>query len=186
MLSPTWLFAVPAVTCASLALAIFGVAGVGGLRGASGFPYIGNYWLILAGGLLTVAHSAALLAAAANLYGIREGYRRYSGWSKAFARWASLESMLIIGALCLLVGVGILAAIFSYWSANRFQPILDALPAVLGTALAVMGAQNILGGFLIAIVNGNDAEFLRPVPSSPRPAPIRKTINPAPLRNEAA
>ena len=28
----------------------------------------------------------------------------------------------------------------------------------------VIGAQNILGGFLIAIVNGNDAEFVRPAP----------------------
>ena len=157
MLSPTWLFAVPAAMFAALALAILSLAGIGALQGASRSSYIGNYWFILAGGLLTVAHSAVLLAAAGNLYGIREGYRRRSDWSKAFARWVSLEMMLIAGAVCVLVGGGILAALLSYWSAHHFEPILNVFPAVLGTSLMVIGAQNILGGFLIAIVNGNDA-----------------------------
>ena len=65
--------------------------------------------------------------------------------------------MLIAGAVCVLVGGGVLAALLSYWSAHHFEPILNVFPAVLGTSLMVIGAQNILGGFLIAIVNGNDA-----------------------------
>jgi len=162
MLSPTWLFAAPAVMAAGLALGILALAGVGALQGSS--AYVGNYWIILAGGLLTVAHSAAVLAAAGNLYGVREGYRRRSDWSKAFARWGSLEVMLIAGAVCVLVGGSILAGVLSYWSSHRFVPLLNVLPAVLGTSLLVIGAQNILGGFLIAIVNGNDADFVRPAP----------------------
>jgi glycosyltransferase involved in cell wall biosynthesis len=186
MLSPTWLFAVPAATFAAFALAILSLAGFGALRGASWSSYIGNYWLILTGGLLTVAHSAALLGAAGNLYGIREGYRRASNWSKAFARWASLETMLIAGAVCVLAGGGTLAALFSYWSARHFQPMLNVLPAVLGTSLMVIGAQNILGGFLIAIVNGNDANFIRPAHSPLAAAPVQAGATPAPFRNEAA
>jgi hypothetical protein len=147
---------------AGLALGILALAGVGALQGSS--AYVGNYWIILAGGLLTVAHSAAVLAAAGNLYGVREGYRRRSDWSKAFARWGSLEVMLIAGAVCVLVGGSILAGVLSYWSSHRFVPLLNVLPAVLGTSLLVIGAQNILGGFLIAIVNGNDADFVRPAP----------------------
>ncbi|HEU4379132.1 MAG TPA: glycosyltransferase family 2 protein [Hyphomicrobiaceae bacterium] len=162
MLSPTWLFAAPAVMAAGLALGILALAGVGALQGSS--AYVGNYWIILAGGLLTVAHSAAVLAAAGNLYGVREGYRRRSDWSKAFARWGSLEVMLIAGAVCVLVGGSILAGVLSYWSSHRFVPLLNVLPAVLGTSLLVIGGQNILGGFLIAIVNGNDADFVRPAP----------------------
>ena len=137
MLSPTWLFAVPSAVFAAIALAIFTLAGLGALEGGSRFSYIGNYWSILAGGLLTVAHSAALLAAAGNLYGIREGYRRRSDWSKTFARWASLETMLIAGAVCVLVGGGILAALFSYWSAHRFEPHSERLAC---------GARNLAHG----------------------------------------
>jgi len=162
MLSPTWLFAAPGVIFAGLALAILALAGVDAVQGAP--SYVGNYWVILAGGLLTVAHSALLLAAAGNLYGVREGYRRHSDLSKTFARWVSLEMMLIAGAVCVLAGGGILAGVLGYWSAQRFVPLLNVLPAVLGTSLLVIGAQNILGGFLIAIVNGNDADFVRPAP----------------------
>jgi len=47
MLSPTWLFAAPAVMAAGLALGILALAGVGALQGSS--AYVGNYWIILAG-----------------------------------------------------------------------------------------------------------------------------------------
>jgi hypothetical protein len=150
---------------AGLALGILALAGVGALQGSS--PYVGNYWVILAGGLLTVAHSALLLAAAGNLYGIREGYRRRNDRSRTFAPWISLETMLIAGAVCVLAGSSILAGVLGYWSAQRFVPLLNVLPAVLGTSLIVIGAQNILGGFMIAIVNGNDADFVRPAPIMP-------------------
>jgi glycosyltransferase involved in cell wall biosynthesis len=182
MLSPTWLFAAPAAMFVALAMTIFGLAGIAALQGA--FTYIGNYWFILAGGLLTVAHSAALLAAAGNLYGIREGYRRRSDWSKTFASWVSLETMLVAGAVCLLAGGGILGGVFSYWSAQSFEPMLNVLPAVLGTSLMVIGAQNILGGFLIAIVNGNDADYVRPTPSPVLSAPIQPSGAPTLLTNE--
>jgi glycosyltransferase involved in cell wall biosynthesis len=182
MLSPTWLFAAPAAMFVALAMTIFGLAGIAALQGA--FTYIGNYWFILAGGLLTVAHSAALLAAAGNLYGIREGYRRRSDWSKTFASWVSLETMLVAGAVCLLAGGGILGGVLSYWSAQSFEPILNVLPAVLGTSLMVIGAQNILGGFLIAIVNGNDADYVRPTPSPVLSAPIQPSGAPTLLTNE--
>ncbi len=186
MLSPTGLFAAPSAVLAAIALVIFTLASLGALEGGSRFSFIGNYWLILAGGLLTVAHSAALLAAAGNLYGIREGYRRRNDWSKRFARWASLETMLIAGAVCVMTGGGILAALFTYWSAHRFEPILTVLPAVLGTSLMVIGAQNILGGFLMAIVNGNDAEFIRLAPSPSHGIPVQATASPASITNEAA
>jgi hypothetical protein len=34
------------------------------------------------------------------------------------------------------------------------------LPAVVGTLLITLGAQTIFGGFLLAIINGNEARFL--------------------------
>ena len=86
MLSPTWLFAVPSAMFAAIALVVFALAGLGALQGGSRSSYIGNYWLILAGGLLTVAHSAALLAAAGNLYGFVK-VSTAKGWGQDVARW---------------------------------------------------------------------------------------------------
>ena len=48
-----------------------------------------------------------------------------------------------------------------YWSQHHFPAIRSALPAAVGAALLVVGAQNALGGFLLAIINGHEAEFLK-------------------------
>ena len=69
-------------------------------------------------------------------------------------------------------------------SAQRFVPLFNVLPAVLGTSLVVIGAQNILGGFLIAIVNGNDADFVRPAPISATSVPASRSAGLVP--NEVA
>jgi len=186
MLSPVWLFAVPGLVLAAVALTILGLAELASLRGAAQASVFGNYWVILAGGLLTVSHSAGLLAAATSLYGIRQGYRRRSTRSDTFGRWVSLEAMLVIGIACILAGLGILGAIVSYWSTHRFEPIASVLPAVLGTSLAVIGAQNVLGGFLLAIVNGNDADFAKGSTVAPPPGSDAGGQNINPVSHEAA
>jgi glycosyltransferase involved in cell wall biosynthesis len=186
MLSPSWLFAVPAVLLAVLALTILAAAGLAALEWPARPAYFGNSWVILAGGLLTIAHSAALMAVTGNIYGIREGYRRHSGRSRALARWISLESMLIVGALCVLVGGVILVTLLGYWSAHRFEPMRNVLPGVLGTSLVVIGMQNALSGFLLAIVNGNNAEFMRSSVASPAPGPMEARSELTPVTNRAA
>jgi glycosyltransferase involved in cell wall biosynthesis len=164
MLSPAWIFAIPAAVLGALALVILAASAGAALQGGSQTSMFGNYWVILAGGLLTISHTAGLLAAAGHSYGVREGYREWSGTSKALAKWISLESMLIAGGVCLLVGLGSLGYIVSYWSAHRFEAIVNVLPAVLGTSLVVIGSQNVLGGFLLSIINGNDADFMKAAP----------------------
>jgi Glycosyl transferase family 2 len=186
MLSPVWLFAVPAAALSALALTILCVAGLAAFRGTFQTSVFGNYWVILAGGLLTVSHTAALLSSAGNLYGIREGYRRRSDRLQAVEKWVSLESMLIAGIACMLTGFGVLGYLLSYWSVHRFEPIVSVLPAVLGTALVVIGAQNVLGGFLLSIINGNDADFMKA--SSARPLAMSAPVaaSRVPLSQEAA
>jgi glycosyltransferase involved in cell wall biosynthesis len=161
MLSPTWLFALPALLLAAMSLSIFAIAGMASLQVAASASPFGNYWVVLAGGMLSVAHLSFLLAIAGDIYGVREGYRRPGGWVDDVAGWMTLERMLIAGALCLLAGLAILGSVLAYWSAHKFEPILNVLPAVLGTTLVVIGAQNALGGFLLAILGGNEAKFLQ-------------------------
>jgi hypothetical protein len=48
-----------------------------------------------------------------------------------------------------------LAAVVLYWRAHGSEPLQNVLPAVAGTALLCIGAQNVLSGFLIAVLGGD-------------------------------
>jgi hypothetical protein len=116
--------------------------------------------------MIGLSHIAGLLAAATHFYGIREGYRRPVSRTAPMARWISLESMLASGVAAAESGFAILLTLFSYWTQHGYTMIGTVLPAVTGTTLIVVGAQNVLGGFLLAIINGHEAEFLKEKPES--------------------
>jgi len=179
MLSPHWLFGAPAALGLALALVILTTAGLKWALWPEDPVVLGNYWMIFAGALLTVSHIALVLALAGQLYGFKQEYRRPGRVALALSRYLTLETMLVGGFLALLAGTATLAAVFVYWSANDQLRIDSVFPAVLGTALLAVGAQNILGGFLLAIVGGNAAAFLEEhagqrhagsVPAIPLPA----------------
>ncbi len=160
MLSPTWAFAVPAILAAMLSLSIWGFAAAEELKGEGATALFGNYWVVLAGGLLSLSHMGGLFAAATHLHGRRQGYRLASKWETRFKNWISLETMLVAGVLVFAAGLTILLSVVGYWSQRHFGVIGNVLPAVMGTTLVVLGAQNVLGGLLLAIINGHEAEFL--------------------------
>ncbi len=161
MLSPAWLFAGPALVGAAFALPILILATRYFISGESATTTFGNYWVILCAAILSVSHLAGLMALAAHLYGVREGYRPRKTASRTLARWVSLETMLIMGAASMALGLALLSAVLWYWSIRRYAAIYSVLPAVFGTLLMTLGAQNIFGGFLLAIIGGNEAQFLR-------------------------
>lgn len=173
MLSPIWLFAVPAGLLAAVSIGILAYASGALLVGTTQTSPIGNYWVILAGAMLAVAHLAGLLAATSHVYGVREGYRLRTGLSQRIGSWISLESMLIVGGLLIVTGLAILSFVLAYWSANRFAPILSVLPAILGTTSVVIGTQTVFGGFLLSIIAGNEANFLKPTAAPPAGAAVR-------------
>jgi hypothetical protein len=160
MLSPAWLFAGPAACLGGCGLAILLFASWSALSGAGARMPVGNYWIVLAGAMLGLSHIGGVLAAATSIYGMREGYRLPSTWTGPLGRWVTLESMLLAGMSSILVGLAWLFGVVAYWSAFDFHPIGNVLPAVIGTTLLVLGGQNVLGGFLLAILNGNEARFL--------------------------
>jgi glycosyltransferase involved in cell wall biosynthesis len=162
MLSPYWLFALPAGLLGSVSLAILMTMTVAWLCQAE-LTRLGNYWAILAGSTLTLSHIGIVLALTGQLYGIRERYRAAPRFLKFLAPWLTLESMLIAGLGTIAAGLAILIGIFVYWSAHSHEPIANVLPAVAGTCAVAIGTQNILGGFLLAIVSGNEAAFLKDV-----------------------
>ena len=160
MLSPTWLFAIPAAVLATFGLVVLAAVSGATLLGLDGRFFLGNYWSILAGATVGLGHSCGVLAVATHLYGVREGYRRAGRRTARWARRVSLETMLLSGMGAMLAGIGLLSAVVWYWSEHRYEPIGTVLPAVIGTTLLVVGMQNALGGFLLAVIGGNEADFL--------------------------
>ena len=169
MLSPSALFAVPAALGAAISLAILLMASYAATAWPPGTSMFGNYWVILAASLLSVSHIAALLALAAHLYGVREGYRNPGKWTPRLSRWVTLETMLVAGAGSFLAGLAILTAVVVFWSARSFEPTYSVFPAVIAALFMTLGTQNALGGFILAIVNGNDSRFLNIQPAKETP-----------------
>jgi glycosyltransferase involved in cell wall biosynthesis len=162
MLSPYWLFAVPAGLLGTVSLAILMTMTVAWLSNAE-MTRFGNYWAILAGSSLALSHIGIVLGLAGQLYGIRERYRVAPGFLKSLVPWLTLETMLVAGLGAIAAGLAILIGVVVYWSAHNLGPIANVLPAVAGTCAIAIGMQNMLGGFLLAIVSGNEAEFLKEV-----------------------
>ncbi len=159
MLSPTWVFGVPAIAGSIVSLALL-FAAVMHVLVPGAFPAVGNYWAILAAAGLGLSHMAAILAAAGNLYGVRAGYRLQNPLTRQLMRLLSLESMLIAGAGLIVGGLAVLAVVLWQWQERDFAATYSVVPALVGTLLLTLGFQNVLGGFLLAIVGGNEARFM--------------------------
>ena len=116
-----------------------------------------------------------VLALAGQIYSVREGYRQAPPWLVRLSGWITLETMIIAGLGCWAIGLAILASVVAAWSARGFGPADSVLPAVLGVLFLTLGAQNILGAFLLAILGGNEAKFLK-VPVEPAPSAAQAPV----------
>jgi glycosyltransferase involved in cell wall biosynthesis len=159
MLSPTWVFGVPAVAAMGLASAILTVALCFWLGIIQGETPFGTSWTIASGFLFTTGHLALIMAFATHFHGVRMGYRRLR---PAFARHAdklTLETMLIAGGLLIAASLAGFGVIGAYWSASGFPALPTTLPLVLAAVAGTTGAQTVFGGFLLSIIAGHDARL---------------------------
>jgi hypothetical protein len=166
MLSPTWIFTVPATAGALAALVIFAGALINALAPDLGLSFFGNYWVIAASTLASISHLAFILSMTGHLHGIKAGYRRSGNGTALLGRLLTLETMLISGLAFILAGTAILTMVTLSWSARDFSATYSVLPAVAGALLVTLGIQNVFGGFLLAIVGGNEARFLDGAPAA--------------------
>ena len=160
MLSPTWVFGVPALLAMLAALAIFCLAGLHESGVLPGIDSFGTGWTILAGFLLTVGHFAAIMAVATHFHGVRSGYRSLRPALERWSRVLTLETALMAGAALILLSVLGLLAILLRWRAGGFVALPSVLPLVLSLAIGAVGVQTALGGFLLSIIAGHDAAFV--------------------------
>jgi glycosyltransferase involved in cell wall biosynthesis len=161
MLSPTWVFGVPAVLAMGVATVVFLVAlcHLFGLLPGPG-PF-GTSWAIVAGFLFSIGHLALIMAMTSHCYGVREGYRAPHHGALTFARILTLEKLLLAGAAMVLAGTIGFGGIVVYWGHSSYAALPNTMPLVLVSMLSTIGMQTILGSFLTATVAGNNAVFVK-------------------------
>lgn len=164
MLSPTWVFGVPALLALALATVIFCV-GFGHYAGILAGPSIfGVSWSIIGGFLATLGHFGLIMAVATHFYGVNRGFRLMRPVLKKHSDVLTLEMMLLSGLAFVLIGAGGLAAVGIGWGQSGFTALSNPLPLILSATFGAIGLQNILGGFMLAIIAGNESQF------APKPA----------------
>lgn len=157
MLSPTWLFGVPALIAGLVAACIFLLA-LCQTAGLLDRVVVGQSWLLFGTTLTSIAHLSALLGLASSLYGRRQGYRT----SVPAARFLTFEVMLVAGLVLCAAGIVGFGLIFENWTSHGFLPAASLLPALISALALSLGTQNIFGAFLLAIIGGNEANFMAP------------------------
>lgn len=161
MLSPTWLFAVPGMAAAASGLLILLIAAVH-LLGLTGPIPFGESWIVIGALLVSVGHMAGMMAIASHLYGVRAGYRLPKRWHHAARRLLTLEACVIAGGSMMLSSVTAMAAIAVYWGAGSFAALPSILPVAIAGVTGTIGLQTLFGGFLLAVIGGNEASFISP------------------------
>jgi hypothetical protein len=159
MLSPTWLFGVPGVAAFCVGLLILAVALLRSL-GLTGPTPFGESWIVVGALLAAVGHMAGLMAIASHLYGVRAGYRLPKRSLSAARHVLTLETCVIAGVSLIAGSVAAMAGIAVYWGAGSFAALPSILPVALAGVTGAIGLQTLFGGFLLAVIAGNEASFL--------------------------
>jgi hypothetical protein len=161
MLSPTWLFGVPAIAALGMGLAIL-VTAVLHAVGLIGPIRFGESSIVIGVLLVSAGHMAAMMALASHLYGLREGYRLNKRWLWRLRKLMTLEACLVVGFGLIALSIIALTVVVTYWGRAGFLALPSILPVALAGLTGTLGLQTLLGGFLLAVISGNEAEFLRP------------------------
>lgn len=161
MLSPSWLFFIPSLVFGMLGLIIFVslllqpeevVVHISGLS-------FGDHWLMIAGMLLVASHQGVLFGLATTLYGIREGYRQPGKLLKVVYKYITLERMIVLGLFLILIGAALFVSVLVAWSNRNFNGLDQLRQVYAATIFGLIGLQNFFGSFLLAIIDGNEAEI---------------------------
>ncbi|MFM5884562.1 MAG: hypothetical protein ACKOQ3_04410, partial [Novosphingobium sp.] len=159
MLSPSWAFGVPAFALMAAATVILTVAVLHFIGVIPQEVFFGDSWTIVAGFMLTTGHIGLIMQAATHFYGVKQGYRELNPLFGRMARVLTLEHALVIGGALLLLSAACLAAIGVWWRDLGFAALPTTVPLVCAVTIGAIGLQTALGGFLLAVISGNEAQF---------------------------
>lgn len=160
MLSPTWVFGVPALLAMTLACLILSISALHALGMLPGAGVFGVSWTIIGGFLLTLGHFAAIMALATHFHGVKLGYRQLRPSLARRSNLLTLEHALISGALLMVISAVGFGVVGWDWITSGFIAPTSILPVTLSAAAGVLGLQNVMGGFLVAIIGGHETRYI--------------------------
>jgi glycosyltransferase involved in cell wall biosynthesis len=157
LLSPTWLFFVPATAMLGLGLALLTVLLLAGDAQMARFgPFvIGNHWAIAGSALVVIGVQTAIMGLLALLYSYREGLRRPGPAASAFFSRSRLEFWLLTGGILVLAGGTWVALITADWAASGFSALDQIRSLAAAFTMIIIGSQVFFAGFMLSILAGN-------------------------------
>jgi glycosyltransferase involved in cell wall biosynthesis len=157
MLSPTWLFMVPAAV-----LGLFGLVILGALLGGDGSEMvrlgrfgIGDHWAVVAGSALVIAVQTGLFGALALLYSYREGFRGPGRLARVVLARSRLQYWLLAGMGLMAAGLIWAVSIASGWVGSNYGALNEMRGLIAAFTLITVGVQLFFTGFLMSILAGN-------------------------------
>jgi glycosyltransferase involved in cell wall biosynthesis len=157
LLSPTWLFFMPATAMLGLGLALLTVLLLAGDAQMARFgPFgIGNHWAVAGSALVVIGVQTAIMGLLAQLYSYREGVRRPGRAANAFFNRSRLEFWLLAGSVLLLVGGTWAGLITANWAASGFSALDQIRGLAAAFTMIIIGSQVFFAGFMLSILAGN-------------------------------
>lgn len=159
MLSPTWLFIIPAMVLIVFGLVISALLLISSdveLVQIGAFE-IGDHWAIVASAALVLGVQAGLFGLTALVQGYREEFRLPNPSLRQFLSLSRLHYWVMAGLG--LMGCGIIWALMitGGWIASDFGPLNEIRNLSAAVTMIVIGGQVFFGGFLLSIVSGNSS-----------------------------
>lgn len=121
---------------------------------------LGPHWMIMACTGAIISHILFLFGMAGLIHGVQAGYRKPPRWWPLIARFSTLESGLLLGGGIAAAGLAGITVIGLDWIAVNFASPNKIRELVASSALLIIGVQHLFGGFLLAIIGGNRADYL--------------------------
>jgi len=165
MLSPTWVFGFPGLAAIGSGTAILLVAALHAFGLLAPIPF-GESWIVIGALLFAVGHMATMMSVVSHLYGVRSGFRSQKSWLMRFRKVLSLEGFVIGGVALMAAAVAAMIGVAAFWGMGSFSALPSILPVALASVAGTVGLQTVFGGFLFAVIMGNDADFLPRAPAS--------------------
>jgi hypothetical protein len=154
-LSPRWLFVIPSVVLIGLAIVIALILFATPPHEVAHFGrfWIGDHWLIAAGGMFQLGISGLTLGTIARVWAVKRGF---VGRSRLLDRWvAAIRDDKAVLAGTALVGLGglVLGGVAFDFLRGGFGPGGRIREMVVATALLVGGIQVIFASFVVSLID---------------------------------
>lgn len=154
-LSPTWLFMIPSCLLIGLAiaLAILLFRQPPGEVFHFGRFWIGDHWLILAGGMFNLGLSGLTLGTIARVWASKRGFRGRSPLLDRWVAFISHDNAVLAGAIMTMAGGLFLCATLVDFLRGGFGAGGRIRETVAGTTLILGGIQLIFASFVVSLVD---------------------------------